>query len=93
VSGGKSVCHGTRIPAEALDAWVLDKVRAALCGDHQGAAAAIEAFVRKATARSGKDHDAAKLQRDLAALDKRIRATVGMLTDPTFGKRPVNPIW
>jgi hypothetical protein len=83
-NGGRKVCQGEYIPLAALDAWVLAKVREALFSDHEDTAAAIEAFVQKVKASSGKGPDTGQLERELEAIDKRIKAMARMLADPTF---------
>jgi len=46
--GGKSVCICSNIPADALDTFVVGKIRDILLGDHDGAHEAVDAFVKAA---------------------------------------------
>jgi DNA invertase Pin-like site-specific DNA recombinase len=85
--GGRTVCTLTNIPADALDHWVVQKVRHVLLGDHAGVDAAVDTFVRAARSRTGHDDggDAlAGVERELDAVNRRIKATVAMIADPTF---------
>jgi len=82
--GGKAVCKLTSIPADALDAWVVGKVKDVLLGDHEAADTAIDAFVKQVLAGLQCRADTADLQRDLDAVNKRIKAAVAMLADPAF---------
>lgn len=81
--GGKAVCSLSNIPADALDAWVLGRLREVLLGDEAGVKAAVDAFVAAVRSPRGAEpkRDAG---REVAALDKRIKATVAMLADPAF---------
>jgi hypothetical protein len=79
---GLKVCKSTSIQAEALDRWVLGKVRGVILGDAEGTQAAV---VAAATGRSWPARSAAptrRPQKELAAVNKRIKATVAMLADP-----------
>lgn len=82
---GKSVCIGSRIPGEALDRFVLDRVKNILLGD-DGWTQGVDAFVRDAMARLGGDDtfDANAIEKELDAINRRIKAMVAMLADPTF---------
>lgn len=81
--GGRAVCDLTNVPADALDAWVLGRVRDVLIGDRASIAAAIESFVKAVRSPSG-PVEQRDPTRELAAIDKRIKATVTMLADPSF---------
>jgi len=81
--GGRATCALTNIPADALDAFVVGKVRDVLIGDGEGIEDAVEAFVRQAMGGRPKNTDA-KVQREIDAVTRRIKATVAMLADPTF---------
>ena len=80
---GKTVCICTNIPADALDAWVLAKVNAAFLGDGS-AAAVVDAFVKRVLARRRSPVDTTGVERDLEAVNRKIKATIGMLSDPAF---------
>jgi hypothetical protein len=82
--GGRAVCRLTSIPADALDGWVVGKVKAVLLGDHEAADAAIDAFVKQVLAGRKSQTDTADLNRDLDAVNKRIKAAVALLADPAF---------
>ena len=81
--GGKSVCICTNIPADALDAWVLAKVNAAFLGDGS-AAAVVDAFVKRVLARRRTPVETTGVERDLEAVNRKIKATIAMLADPAF---------
>ena len=82
---GKSVCGVTNVPGPALDAFVLQTIKRALLGDHETTKKAIDAFVaaviapKAATKRNSKADE-----RELDLLNRKIKATVAMLADPTF---------
>lgn len=84
--GGKAVCRVSNIPADALDAFVVGRLRNVLLGDHDGTAAAIDRFVEAAMSRhdDGGVADAKVVEKDLVAIERRIKATIGMLSDPAF---------
>lgn len=85
--GGKTVCALTNIPADALDRWVVEKVRYVLLGDHAGVDVAVDAFVRAVRSRAGHDgggNALAGVEHELDAINRRIKATVAMIADPTF---------
>jgi DNA invertase Pin-like site-specific DNA recombinase len=81
---GKTVCQSMRIPADALDKFVVGKVRDLLLGDQETVDKAVDIFVKRATAGRKRPDDAGAVQRDLDALNKRIKTTVAMLADPSF---------
>ena len=81
--GGRSVCVQTNIPLDAMDAFVIARVRDALLGEHKTVKKAVDAFVARVTAGRTKKDDAG-LRRDLDALNRRIKATIAMLADPSF---------
>lgn len=81
--GGKAVCALTNVPADALDAWVLGRVRDVLIADEGSVAAAIGAFVKMAKS-PREPVETRDPSRELAAIDKRIRAMATMLADPSF---------
>ena len=83
-TGGKSVCACTSIPADALDKFIVGKVRDLLLGTQKTVAKAIDIFVKRATAGRKRDEDTGAVQRDLDAVNKRIKSTVAMLADPSF---------
>ena len=83
---GKAVCKPTNVPADGLDGFVIEQVGQVLMGDHAGREQAVESFVQAAMAGDERNdpNDAAELEKQLAALDKRIQTTVAMLADPDF---------
>jgi DNA invertase Pin-like site-specific DNA recombinase len=83
-TGGKAVCKATFIPADALDAWVVGKVRDVLLGDAKTVEAAVDAFVKRILGSRKPAGDTAGVERDLDAVSRRIQATVAMLADPMF---------
>jgi len=83
-NGGRTVCEATRIPADALDQFVVGKVRDLLLGDQKTVDKAIDIFVKRAAAGRKRGEDVGAVQHDLDALNKRIRTMVAMLADPSF---------
>ncbi len=81
---GKAVCQSMRIPADALDAFVVDKVRDLLMAEQKTVDKAVDIFVRRATTEGKRPEDTGAVQRDLDALNKRIKTMVAMLADPSF---------
>ena len=79
---GLKVCKSTGIQAEALDRWVLGKVRGVILGDAEGTQAAVDAFVRQVMACQKRGTDTSAVEKELAAVNKRIKATVAMLAHP-----------
>ena len=78
------MCGLVNLPTHALDAFVLGAIKRVLHGDHETTTKAIDAFVRavlepRKTKRADKGS-----QRDLDLLNRKIKATVAMLADPTF---------
>jgi len=82
---GSSVCRYVGIPAQELDTWVLAKVRDIVMGDAEGTRAATDAFVKAVLGRRRKPDDLAGVEKELAAVNNRIKALVAMLADPNFG--------
>lgn len=81
--GGKAICALTNIPADALDAFVLKRVRDSLLGDNECIDRAVDAFVNQVLSGENRDDDGA-LRRELDAVNRRIKATIAMLADPAF---------
>ncbi|MCC6679129.1 MAG: zinc ribbon domain-containing protein [Phycisphaerales bacterium] len=69
---GKSVCpHSAHVRADALEAWVLARLREMVMSDTGGVEAAIDRFVQ--SMRGGRaDPDAAGLERELAQIDAAV---------------------
>ncbi len=82
---GRAVCLHTMIDADALDAWVLRQLRVVVLGDADTAERAIDAFVRDAMGGRDDGEDRAGVQKELAAVSKRIKATVGLLGNAELG--------
>ena len=80
---GLAACRSTQIRADELEAWVLGKVRDMILGDAETLTAAVDMFVGDVLPKDGgSGDDTAAQEKELAALSKRIRATVAMLADP-----------
>ena len=80
---GLAVCRSTQIRADELEAWALGKVRDMIFGDAETLTAAVDMFVGNVLPREGgSGDDTAVREKELATLNKRIRATVAMLADP-----------
>ncbi len=82
---GKSVCGVTNVPGPAIDAFVLQTIQQVLMGDHKTTEKAIDAFVKAILAPKKAEPKRAKSdERDLDLLNRKIKATLGMMADPTF---------
>lgn len=80
---GPKTCKSTSIQAEALDRWVLGKVRQVILNDAEGTKAAVDAFVRTVVSQQkGGGVDRSAIDKELAAVNRRIQTTVAMLADP-----------
>lgn len=79
---GPKVCKSTSIQAEALDRWVLGKVRQVILNDAEGTEAAVDAFVETVLSQQKGGVDRSAVEKELAAVNRRIQATVAMLSDP-----------
>ena len=82
--GGKHKCKLTNIPMAKLDLWVLNKIKTAMVGDHKTVKQAVNAFVKHVLSGQAIPDDTAAIKRDLDATNRRIKATMAMLADPTF---------
>ena len=83
-TGGKAVCRLTILPMHAMDNWVIGKVSALLMGSSATVAEAVESFVHEILAAETKPTDTAAMEKDMDGLNRRIKAMVGMLADPSF---------
>lgn len=83
-TGGKAVCRGTFIPADALEAWVIGKVKAAILGEHRNLPEAVESFIHQVLAGQDRPAETTGVEKELEAVTKRIKAMVAMLADPSF---------
>ena len=63
---------------------MLDRIRRILIGDHQDTDAAIDDFVAAVLGGDGAVVDTAEMKKAVAAVTRRIEATVAMLADPDF---------
>jgi len=81
---GKTVCRVVNVPGPALDRFVLDAVRKVLLGDHATVEKAVDAFVTAVLAPRAKAKPTRGDERELDLLNRKIKATVSMLADPTF---------
>ncbi len=81
---GKSVCGTVDVNGPALDAFVLDTIKRLLLGDHKTAKKAVEAFVAAMVAPKPEAKRKKNDGRELDLLNRKIKATVAMLADPTF---------
>ncbi len=81
---GKSTCGFYDISAPKLEAFVVDAIKQTIVGKHKDVRSAIEAFIpsiRKPTQAAKPTKDVAN---EVALLNRKIKATIGMLSDPTF---------
>jgi DNA invertase Pin-like site-specific DNA recombinase len=81
--GGKAVCICTNIPADALDRWVLGKIQTTFLGDGS-LPVVVDTFVHRALGRRRRPADTSGVERDLEAVNRKIKATIAMLSDPAF---------
>jgi DNA invertase Pin-like site-specific DNA recombinase len=81
---GKSVCGVVNLPGPALDKFVLETIKRLLLGEHESPRAAVEAFVAEAMKPAAQPDRCDQDERELGLLNRKIKATVAMLTDPTF---------
>src|SRR5690606_9308320 len=84
--GRQGVCVLSNIPADAPDGFVVGRLRDVLLGRDGEAAKAIDAFVDKVMARwsNGGGDASASVEKELDAVNRRIKQTVAMLADPAF---------
>ena len=78
------MCGLVRIPGPALDAFVLRTIRQTLLGDAGSTKHAVNAFVDAVFGASDDGGNNSKGTRELEQLDRRIKATIGMIGDPSF---------
>jgi hypothetical protein len=83
-TGGTGVCPCFSVPAGQLEDLVLDRIRRILIGEHQDTDAAIDDFVAAVLGGDGAVADTAEMKKAVAAVTRRIEATVAMLADPDF---------
>ena len=82
---GKGVCRLTNLPGPALDAFVLQTIKRVLLGDHETTKKAIDAFVAAVMApKAATKRNCKSDERELDLLNRKIKATVAMLADPSF---------
>lgn len=78
---GIKVCRSTSISVEALDSWVLERLREVVLLDDKGRKAAVRQFVEAVSERNA-DCGAAQAHNDeLASLGKRIKTLASLLAD------------
>ncbi|MBU6236384.1 MAG: recombinase family protein [Planctomycetes bacterium] len=81
---GKSTCGFYQVSAPTLEAFVVDAIKQTIVGKHKEVRSAIEAFIqsiRKPTQAAKPTKDVAN---EVALLNRKIKAMIGMLSDPTF---------
>jgi DNA invertase Pin-like site-specific DNA recombinase len=79
---GKSTCpQPASVKADALEAWVLDKVRGLVFRDTDGVDAAVERFVASAMGQRHGGGDTNRLVREIAEIDQMVAALTSSL-DP-----------
>jgi DNA invertase Pin-like site-specific DNA recombinase len=81
---GRAVCRPTSISADALDRFVVGKIRNLLMADQETTSKAADIFVKRAVASRKPTEDTTAVQRDMDAVTKRIKTTLAMLADPSF---------
>jgi site-specific DNA recombinase len=85
---GKAACQSSSIPAAPLDAWVLVKVRETLLGDEAGRAAAINTFVKTVLARQSNGSEAARLEKEIEDVGKKVKSLATMLMETALDDVP-----
>ena len=85
---GKAACQASSIPAPPLDAWVIAKVRELLLGDEKGREAATKRFVKAVLAEQQRDGQAAAIEKEIAAISKRVKSLAAMLTETALDDMP-----
>ena len=79
---GKKTCGLVRIPGAAFDAFVLEIITRTMLGHSKTVKQAVDAFV-KTVSKKPKPNDS-DATRQLEQIDRRIKATIKLLSDPTF---------
>ena len=81
---GKSVCRLVNLPGPALDAFVLGTIKRLLLAEHESVEQAIERFVKAVLAPKRRPKPPRDAERELEAVNRKIKAVVAMLADPAF---------
>jgi hypothetical protein len=69
---------------EMLDKWVLEQIKSVLLGDHDNVKQGIDAFVQQLLSSQEVSDDSTGVKKELVAVNRRIKATIAMLSDPAF---------
>jgi len=85
---GISVCRATYIQAAALDHFVLDQVAHATSADEETMIAATERFIAAAFKETKTDQVIAGIEKELATVNRRIKALVATLADGDLNDLP-----
>jgi DNA invertase Pin-like site-specific DNA recombinase len=78
---GLAACPSTSIATTPLDQWVLDKIRGAVSRDHKKKRVAVDRFMKAVTGGQNHTADAPAVDKELAALGKRIKTLVSVMSD------------
>ncbi|OQB78883.1 MAG: Recombinase [Planctomycetes bacterium ADurb.Bin126] len=78
---GRAGCDPTYVNAHDLDAFVLEHVRAVVCGDGPVVRTAVEQFVKAMQAKSRPDDGRSRIEAELKAVAKRISGVMALLAD------------
>ncbi|HRQ75315.1 MAG TPA: recombinase family protein [Phycisphaerales bacterium] len=78
---GIKVCRSTSISVDALDSWVLARVRELLPVDAKGREAAVKEFLKAMSQRRTSGADTRSRDDELASVSKRMKALAALLAD------------
>ncbi|HOD83922.1 MAG TPA: recombinase family protein [Phycisphaerae bacterium] len=78
---GRAGCDPTSINAHDLDTFVLEQIRAVVCGEGPIVRKAVEQFVKAMQVKARPDDRRARIEADLKAVGKRISSVMTLLTD------------
>jgi len=81
---GKGVCRLVNLPGPALDAFVLVTIKRVVLAKHESVEQAIERFVKAVLAPKPRPKPSRDAERELEAVNRKIKALLAMLADPAF---------
>ncbi|MCC7193362.1 MAG: recombinase family protein [Phycisphaeraceae bacterium] len=85
---GISVCRSTHIQAAALDEFVMQRVSAIIPADEKAMAAATQRFITALSAKAAAQDNGTAIEKELAAVNRRIKALVTTLADGDLNDLP-----
>lgn len=81
---GKSTCEFYQVRAPWIEKNTVDAIKAVVRGEHGDIQDAIEAFIKSVRRPANDEKPSKGKTEELALLNRKIKATVGMLADPAF---------